>query len=189
MMMEQNELNTVIEQCRHRNQDSFATIVREYQNMAFSLCLKMLCNEDDAKDAVQNTFVAIWKNLRTFDAGKSQFSTWVYTIASRICLDSLRHRKDLIPLSDEEAAFSRYVSHDSGERQLMNREWISIVKVLAAGLSPKQRLVFTLGVLENRDAAEIEAITGMDADKIKSNLYIARQRIKEQLKRLGYGQE
>ena len=55
----------------------------------------------------------------------------------------------------------------------MNSEWVSIVRVLAAQLSHKQQLVFTLRVLENVPIEEIESITNMNATKIKSNLYVA----------------
>ena len=71
----------------------------------------------------------------------------------------------------------------------MNAEWVSIVKVLAVQLSPKQQLVFTLRVLENLPIEDIERITNMTATKIKSNLYVAKQQIKQQLIQLGYEQE
>lgn len=187
--MEQNGLNVVIEQCKRGNQESFRALVMEYQNIVFSLTLKMLCDEEEAKDAVQNTFVLVWKNLEKYDAGKGKFSTWVYTIASRVCLEYLKSRKKIYPIPDNETVFRQYISNENDERQLMNREWAAIVKVLAARLSPKQQLVFTLSILENRDTEEIKTITGLSADKIKSNLYVARQKIKEQLNQLGYGQD
>jgi len=63
---------------------------------------------------------------------------------------------------------------------------VSIVKVLTNGLSSKQQLVFTLCQLEGLSAAEVEQITGMNALQVKSNLYVARQRIRKRLKELGY---
>jgi RNA polymerase sigma-70 factor (ECF subfamily) len=63
---------------------------------------------------------------------------------------------------------------------------VSIVKVLTNGLSSKQRLVFTLCQLEGLSAAEVEQITGMNVLQVKSNLYVARQRIRKRLKELGY---
>ena len=61
-----------------------------------------------------------------------------------------------------------------------------IARLLADRLSAKQRLVFTLCHFEGLEAAEVEQITGMSADKVKKNLYVARQTIRERLKQLGY---
>lgn len=63
---------------------------------------------------------------------------------------------------------------------------MSIVRLLAEGLSAKQRLVFTLCQLEGLPSSEVEQITGMDARQVKSNLYVARQTIRKRLKELGY---
>jgi RNA polymerase sigma-70 factor (ECF subfamily) len=57
---------------------------------------------------------------------------------------------------------------------------------LAEGLSPKQRLVFTLSQLEGLSSEEVEEATGLTAKQVKSNLYVARQTIREHLKNMGY---
>ena len=72
------------------------------------------------------------------------------------------------------------------QRELENREWVAIVRTLAGRLSPKQRLVFTLCELEGLSSDETEQITGLNARQVKSNLYVARQTIRERLKYLGY---
>lgn len=113
----------------------------------------------------------------------------ICAIASNICLDKLKRRKPQLPMPSDESTFRAYAANPSPARQLMNSEWVSIVRVLAAQLSPKQQLVFTLRVLENVPIGEIESITNMNAAKIKSNLYVAREQIKQQLIRLGYEQE
>ena len=73
------------------------------------------------------------------------------------------------------------------QRTLENSEWVSIVRLMAAQLSPKQKLVFTLSHLEGLSSEEVEHITGMDARQVKSNLYEAKQKIRKRLKELGYG--
>jgi RNA polymerase sigma-70 factor (ECF subfamily) len=60
------------------------------------------------------------------------------------------------------------------------------VRLLAEGLSTKQRLVFTLSQLEGLPSAEVEQITGLSALQVKSNLYVARQTIRKRFKELGY---
>ena len=65
----------------------------------------------------------------------------------------------------------------------------SMVRLMAEGLSSKQRLVFTLCQLEGLPSSEVEQITGMNARQVKSNLYAARQTIRKRLKGLGYDED
>ncbi|MDD6000586.1 MAG: sigma factor [Bacteroidales bacterium] len=59
--MEQIEKDILIK-CREGDKDAFRQVVMQYQRMVFSLALKMLCNEEEAKDTVQDTFVRVWHN-------------------------------------------------------------------------------------------------------------------------------
>ena len=60
--MEQNEVDQIVVQCLEGSKKAFRLLVREYQSMVFSLTLKMLCDEKDAEDACQDTFVNVWLN-------------------------------------------------------------------------------------------------------------------------------
>ncbi|MCQ2974757.1 MAG: sigma-70 family RNA polymerase sigma factor [Bacteroidales bacterium] len=176
----------IIKKCRSGDKKAFRELVVAYQRLVFSIALKMLTNEDDAKDIVQETFIRVWNNLDSYNENK-KFSTWIITIASRLCLDNLDKQKRLLPMADDEKIFNSYVSDYNFDKQLENRDWIAIVKMLANDLSPKQKLVFTLSQLECFDNEEIVEITGLTAEKIKSNLYVAKQTIRERLIKLGYG--
>ncbi len=91
--MEQNEVDQIVVQCLEGSKKAFRWLVREYQSMVFSLTLKMLCDERDAEDACQDTFVNVWLNLHKYNSEKGKLSTWIYTIASNVCLDKLKRRK------------------------------------------------------------------------------------------------
>ena len=175
----------ILERCRRGDTGAFRAVVQTYQQMIYSLSLKMLADEEEAKDIVQETFIKAWQSLDSFD-GRYSFSTWLYTIASRLCIDRIRKLRFSEPLSDDIAVFEGYTSDSNPERQLESSEWVSVVKVLAGKLSNKQRLVFTLSQLEGLDTEEIMRITGMDATQIKSNLSLARKSVREQLIKLGY---
>ncbi len=83
----------------------------------------------------------------------------------------------------------RFCSDDDSHHNLENHEWVSVVKLLAEGLSTKQRLIFTLCQLEGLSSTEVEQITGMDGQQVKNNLYVASKTIRKQLKKLGYEQD
>lgn len=185
--MKRNIAHDIIIRAKDGDADAFGQLMRQHQNMVFSLALKMLADEQEAEDMVQDVFVHIWKHIRQYDPRKGDFAAWVYAVAAHACLDKIKRQKPLVALTDDKHIFCKFASGITPELQLCNKDWVSIIRVLASRLSPKQRIVFTLRMLENLSIEEITAITGTDPNKIKSNLYVARQKIMEQLKRLGYG--
>ena len=114
------------------------------------------------------------------------FSTWIYTIASRLCLDRLKRTNRIVAVPDDELVVRRFASNSDSQRVLENQEWVALVRTMAEGLSDKQRLVFTLCQLEGLSSEEAQEITGLDARQVKSNLYVARQTIRKRLIDLGY---
>ena len=93
--MNPNEVNQIVVQCREGSKEAFQRLVREYQNMVFSLTLKMLCDEREAEDACQDTFVNVWLNLHKYNPEKGKLSTWIYSpplktiFQHRVCTDKL----------------------------------------------------------------------------------------------------
>jgi len=180
-----NISDETIERCRCGDKTAFRAVVVAYQRMIFALSVRLLCDEEDAKDIVQETFIRVWLNIGKYDKQQS-FKTWIYTIATRLCLDKLRQPVHTEPMPEEEEYFASYLSDDWTDRQLENKELISIIHTLVNQLSDKQRLVFTLIHLENMTSAEAAQVTGFSPEQIKSNLYVARKSIQEKLKKLGY---
>ena len=178
----------LISQCLEGNKDAFRQLVQAHQRRVFSLALKMVGDEEEAKDVVQDTFVRAWLAIRSYNP-QQPFASWLYIIASRLCLNRMKAEKVSAMQPEDLTVLHRFASGDDTQRKLENNEWIAIVRALAEGLSEKQRLVFTLCQLEGLSSEEAEQITGMDARQIKSNLYVARQTIRKRLKDLGYDED
>ena len=175
----------IVIRCQRGEKEAFRCVVQRYQRMVFSLALKMLCDEEEAKDIVQETMIRVWQSIEDYDRKRS-FTTWIYTIAVRLCLDRLKSMKRVVMMPDDELVLRRVASGMDVHQALETEEWVAMVRMMADGLSEKQRLVFTLVQMEGLSSTEVEEITGLNSKQVKSNLYVARQTIRERLKLLGY---
>jgi len=180
--MDKPTLNELIERSKRNDQKSFRIIVETHQSMIYSLAFRIMCNEEEAKDIVQETFIKVWLNLSGFDLEK-KFSTWIYSIAAHLCLDKLKSKKRHFSVELTDTNLNDLVSVENAEQKLLNTELGNIILALTNGLTPKQKIVFTLRDLEGMEVAEIEEITGNSAKKIKSNLFLARQNIRQKLEK------
>jgi RNA polymerase sigma-70 factor (ECF subfamily) len=175
----------ILIRCQNGDKEAFRRVVVTHQRMIFSLALKMIADEAEAEDVVQETFIRVWQNFGRYNP-QLKFSTWLYSIASRLCIDRMKKMRRIVALPDDELVLQRIASDADSHAVLENKEWVALVRLLADELSTKQKLVFTLCQLEGLSSDEAEQITGLNAWKVKSNLYAARQTIRERLKKLGY---
>jgi RNA polymerase sigma factor (sigma-70 family) len=70
----------------------FSYIVEKYQNIVFSIALKVLRNREEAEEMAQESFIKAYKSLNTFKR-KAKFSTWLYRITYNNCISEVRKRK------------------------------------------------------------------------------------------------
>ena len=183
-MMDKLLLGKLIKLSIQNNNDAFREIVLHYQSMVYSLSFKTLNNEQDAKDIVQETFVKVWLNLRKYNPDK-EFTNWIYTIATNLCLDKLRSLKHFSTNENFEDRIFDFISSDNAEQKMIDEEFGKIVSTLTNELTPKQKIVFTLHCIEGLEVKEIIEITGMTSAKIKSNLFLARKKIQTKLSYYG----
>lgn len=171
----------LIQDCLSGDQQAFAKLCQEHQKYAFSVALKVINNEEDALEIVQDSFVRVWKNLKNYDS-RMKFTTWLYKIVVNLCIDKYRKNKHL-PLYTEILPDILTEPMDP-EKTLTNKELIETIKALSNQLTLKQKIVFVLSDLEELEPTEIELITGQTRGQIKSNLYYARKSIKEKIEKL-----
>lgn len=176
----------IIRRSKAGDKTAFRTLVLSYQRWLFGLGLKLLCDEEEAKDVVQETLIRVWQHLRDYDE-RRPFTAWIGTICTRLCMDRLRQLSHRDDSAVDTELLDSLTDDETPDRRLEKQELTAVIETLVQGLSPKQRTTFVLVQIEGYDNATVSEMTGMSAEQIKSNLYVARQTIRKRLKQLGYG--
>jgi RNA polymerase sigma-70 factor (ECF subfamily) len=176
--------NKLIEECRGGNMRNFTKLVGLSSPLAFSVAFRMLGDEEQAKDVVQETMVIIWQKLNRIKSPEV-YKSWMYKIVVNKCYDKLRIRKRNPEFVADELTWTLISNRVSEEASsdLDNEESARIINQLTKMLSPKQKAVFVLSELEDVSSDEISEITGLSKSAIKANLYYARKNISEMVEK------
>jgi RNA polymerase sigma-70 factor, ECF subfamily len=174
----------LIEESRQGNFNNFRKLVELTSPFAYSIAFRILCDEDQAKDIVQETMVTIWQKINKIKTSEG-YKTWVYRIVVNKCYDYLRKKKrNPEYVADEQTwAFLSNMISQGPSAELENRETAQIINLLTNNLSPRQKAVFILSEVEELSGDEISEITGMRKSVIKANLYYARKNISEMIEK------
>lgn len=178
------ELHTIIKKSQEGDHAAFAILVREHQQYAYSLAFRILCDDEEAKDAVQESFIKIWNKIAEFDI-KKRFTTWMYSIVTNCAIDRFRARKrrNFVQLNDvPEDIFE--MAEANLNKKLENKEIGEIIRFIADDLPEKQRLVFVLRDLQGLDSVETQEILNESETFVKSNLYMARKSVRQKLEKI-----
>jgi RNA polymerase sigma-70 factor (ECF subfamily) len=181
--MNQQTLNSLISQSQKGDTTAFRKLVEGHQGFVYATAFRLLCNEFDSEEVVQETFIRVWKHVKNFNT-EMRFTTWLYKISVNLCYDKIKTNKrfyNRVHFDIENSLIINHPSIENIENAVINRELAEIIRYLTGELTPKQKLVFTLTEMEGLAVEEIVTITGLTPQKIKSNLYCAKQTIKEKL--------
>lgn len=158
---------------------AFGQLVLDYSDYVFSVVFRLVNNVPLAEDLVQETFIKAWRNIKVYDASRSKFTTWLFTIATRLSFDWMKTHKEWLSLDVEMPVENTVIYKASDE--LENQELGQMIRKACKGLSPQQKIVFVLRDLEDLAVEEVVSITGFSEKKIKDNLYVARKKVRERL--------
>jgi RNA polymerase sigma-70 factor (ECF subfamily) len=177
--------NALIERVLSGNDKAFEEIVNRYQKRIFSLCYRMCSNEQDALDLSQEVFLRVYHSLKSFK-GSSSFSTWVYRIASNICIDHLRKEKkikvvSLTPATEDDDTPSFDLPDDtySPEESYRKKELAEAISGALTRLSPDHRRIIVLRDINQLSYDEISEILDLEPGTVKSRIFRARDQLRK----------
>ncbi len=175
-------MSETIQEAKNGDARAFALIVRQYRQSVFRICVRILGDSDEAEDAVQETFVRAWQAISGYDI-RFSIATWLGAIACRQCYDVLRRRKRRRRYEQEALRQRGGDCALDPESDVAGRDLEMRFRKVTSTLAPMQRTVFVLAEIEGLPFEEIRRITGWSAVQIKSNLYIARQKVRKALEK------
>jgi RNA polymerase sigma-70 factor (ECF subfamily) len=164
----------------------FARLVEAYSGQIFRLALKMLQNQQDAEDILQETFIKAYKALPKFES-RSSLSTWLYRIATNEALMFLRRKRpDQIsveqPSDDEDRTPLEIVDWCClPESELMSTEARANLETSVGTLPQSLRVVFLLRDIEGLSTREAAEVLELSESAVKTRLSRARLRLRETL--------
>lgn len=167
---------------------AFAELVARYQRKIYSLAYQMLGNHLDADEVVQESFVRVYRRRKELQH-VTNFTSFLIRIATNYAIDLLRKRKIQGEMSDDptslpgdiQVTLSRRVPTPSD--QFRNKVVMQEIRRALDQLPPKQKITAVLHDLEGYSKSEIAAILECPEATVRSNLHIARTKLKKILKK------
>lgn len=166
------------------DEHSFELLILQCRTKAYNIALRYLRNEEDAMDALQESFIKIFRYLKNFKED-SKFDTWVYRIVVNTCNDMLRKNSALAAertvCGDEEEDYAVKIpdSAPGPQEALLRREQIEQILKGMEQLKPEQREVIILRDIQGLSYEEVGSVLQCSIGTVKSRINRARGRLRE----------
>lgn len=170
---------------------AFEELVTAYQKPIYNLAIRMTGNPEDALDLSQEAFLKAWRGLPSYRFD-SAFSTWLYRLASNVCIDFLRKQKKqrTVPLQygngeEEERELAIPDPSPGTEEQVLSQIEHERVAAAMSQLDPEYREALTLRVINGLSYQEIASILNVKEGTVKSRIARAREKMRALMQNSG----
>jgi len=166
---------------------AFAQLVARFQKKIYGLAFQMMGNHLDADEVTQETFVRIYKKRK--DLGKvTHFSTFLVRVATNYAIDLIRKRRGHSDMSEDTTSMPGAVQLDLAKKVktpgevFENKRLMKEIEDALEQLPPRQKVTAILHDIEGYSKAEIANIFDCPQATVRSNLHIARTKLKKILR-------
>ena len=169
-----------VQQCQNGQTRAFAQVVKALRPQLLEFLYRMTRNRELAEDLGQEAFLKAYRLLGRYDSKKAAFSTWLFTIARNLCIDTLRRKRP--ETVDLDVVAGTQPSNEADPHVAADREEIGRkVSDAVQELEPTYREVFVLREYQNQTLEQIASIIGCPVGTVKSRLHRSRQILQKQL--------
>ena len=167
----------IVEKCQAGDRKAQYELYQLYSKAMFNICLRIVNDRDEAEDVLQESFISVFKNIRTYK-GTATIGAWIKRIVVNSAINQVRRKHlTLVPLEDSipEQMEDTWLPED--ERSLD----VGKIKQAMMHLPDGYRTVFSLYLLEGYDHQEIAQIMDITESTSKSQYNRAKRKMRELL--------
>lgn len=176
----------LVRKCVAGDLAAFRALMQSYQPYATAIAFRLLRDEEDAKDIVQDAFLRVWNHLAEYRSDV-KFTTWLYKIVVNLCYDKMKmrsRRNSLFAFFSGGTDAEEFADKLNIHEEMEHKDMMTTILSAAKSLPPMEHLVFHLRDVEDFSVDEVAEITGISPGSVKTNLCYARKRIRFALERL-----
>ena len=161
---------------------AFTKLMERYRKALYWHIRRMVLDHDETDDLLQNTFIRCYQSLDRFEA-RSGLYTWLYRIATNLCLSHLsqKKRRRMLSLSDDTVRMEAELKRVTPQERMGSPEYL-LEKALLK-LPPKQRLVFQMRYYDELPYEQMSEILGTSEGALKASYHLAFKKVEAILKR------
>jgi RNA polymerase sigma-70 factor (ECF subfamily) len=178
----------IIESVKKGNHSDYALLIDKYKNKAFSLLVRMLKNEMESEEVLQDCFLKAFKSLGNFRR-ESKFSTWFYRIVYNTALTRLSAKKRKIETEMSSLDDHLEIKSEYDYREVEQKDVSKYIHKLIEQLPSKYASVINMYYLDNMSCEEISEAMETSLANIKVMLHRSRNALKDQLIKNNYAEE
>jgi RNA polymerase sigma factor (sigma-70 family) len=177
---DKNEVGVLVSSCIKGDRKSQQKFFKCFYGKMLAVCMRYADGQDDAKDIVQEGFIKVFANLKSFE-NQGSLEGWVRRIVVNTAIDCVRKKHfNTIDIEDSpEAQKSNAMQEQEKEGEAYTQMKADIIMKLIQKLSPMYRTVFNLYVIESYSHKEISDELGISIGTSKSNLAKAKMNLKK----------
>jgi RNA polymerase sigma factor (sigma-70 family) len=171
----------LINQCLDGDKKAVETLIKSIQQRVYNLAVRFLWNPMDAEDATQEILIKVLTNLSKF-RGESNFTTWVYRLATNYLLNMKRSEVENLTFEEGEMHLklgATYPAYENADINLLEEEVkIACSTSMLICVSRPLRLAYLIGEILEFDSNEGAIILEIDPATFRKRLSLARQQIR-----------
>lgn len=168
---------SIIKAMRADMHKGFGLLLEAYRECIYWHLRRLLCSHDDASDAMQETFIRIFRNFGSFKGDESSFKAWIFRIATNEAMRMIERRPEPSLSLDDAATHplaDEYVDYS-------DLEAVKLQQAILA-LPPRQRAVFNMRYYDEMSYQEIADATETSLSAVKVNYHLAKEKIVNAIK-------
>ena len=183
---------TLLSGLRAGDNAAYEQLVRDFGGRMLAVAMRILRNEEDARDAVQTAYLSAFRSLSGFE-GSCQLSTWLHRIVVNAALMKLRSRRrrpeesiePLLPTYLEDGHHTEQFSRGDlpADSLMAQEETRAVVRACIDQLPDRYRAILLLRDIEDVSTGEVASILGITPNAVKIRLHRARQALGTLLRR------